>query len=241
MPRNSYTLLQDEWDEFRLTPEFLESDYMHGRDISWVAQVAPFIEEFSYPDSIVFDPFAGLGTTLLGAGILGRKSAGIELDPFRFGLLQKRIKAYGDRLKHVPRLYRGDAVSMDFPQDVDAVVTNFPYFHAGDGMGEHNLYGISIYDAFIRSIEEVIVKCERSLVPGGTIVSFCQNIRAENGEMIPQAYDICKLLQKYFRLKEERILLYVKKEAEEKGPSSLTNRAHEYVFIAEKRLVAPKR
>jgi DNA modification methylase len=43
--------------------------------------VARAIDASSNPGDLVLDPFAGSGTTILAAEQLGRKAAGIELDP----------------------------------------------------------------------------------------------------------------------------------------------------------------
>jgi adenine-specific DNA-methyltransferase len=45
-----------------------------------VPSLKPVIEAFTEPDDIVLDPFAGAGSTLLAAKILGRRYIGIELD-----------------------------------------------------------------------------------------------------------------------------------------------------------------
>lgn len=232
---NSYRILEKEWDAFCLPASLTEADYMHGHDISWISQVAPFIEEFSKEGDCILDPFAGLGTTLLACGLLGRNSIGIELDETRFRHLQQRMDNFKDHLKSPPQLVHGDTLQADYPKDIDLVVTNFPYFHASEEKGRNNLYAISDYENYLQAIEQAIIKCEKALKEEGYIIVFTENIRRVNGEMIPQAYDICKLLQRHFILKDERILLYPKPSLPE-GDSTCTNRAHEYVFIAKKQV-----
>lgn len=232
---SSYRILEKEWDGFCMPDSLTEDDYMQGRDISWVSQVAPFIEEFSKEGDCVLDPFAGLGTTLLACGLLGRNSMGIELHESRFHLLQQRMAGFKDQLKSLPQLVQGDALQTDYPEDVDLVVTNFPYFHDSGKEDCDNFYAISAYESYLQVIEQSIIKCKKALKEEAYMIVFTENIRKVNGEMIPQAYDICKLLQRHFILKDERILLYPKPSVPE-GDSTCTNRAHEYVFIAKKRV-----
>jgi site-specific DNA-methyltransferase (adenine-specific) len=71
----------------------------NGESKKRIGRPAPFpktlpyrcIKLFSYQDDLVFDPFAGSGTTLLVAQNLGRKSIGVELDLNYFKLAQARI------------------------------------------------------------------------------------------------------------------------------------------------------
>ena len=51
-----------------------------------------FIEYFSKPGDLVFDPFIGSGTTALAAIEMGRKYCGTELDPEYYKLSLKRIE-----------------------------------------------------------------------------------------------------------------------------------------------------
>lgn len=234
MGKNSYIVLGKESDTFRLEPEFLRDDYMQCFDISWVSQVAPFIEEFSEEGDVIFDPFAGLGTTLLAAGMLGRKSIGIELDKSRFTLLKERMHKHRQSMLFMPVVCEGDALTISFPCDVDLLVTNFPYFHASAKNESTNIYNISDYANYLQTIEKIIQRCEGALRKDGYMIAFCENIRQPNGNIIPQAYDICKILQRYFHLKEERIVLYPKQSIAE-ADKTWTNRAHEYVFVAKKR------
>jgi DNA modification methylase len=51
----------------------------------------PLVETFSRPDSTVLDPFAGSGSSLLAAKMLGRAFVGIELDAKYHGIAARRL------------------------------------------------------------------------------------------------------------------------------------------------------
>ena len=57
-----------------------------------VSAIAPLIEDFSRPDDIVLDPFAGSGTTALAAKELGRRYIAIELDMRHAHTARERLK-----------------------------------------------------------------------------------------------------------------------------------------------------
>jgi len=71
----------------------------NGESKKRIGHPAPFPKElphrcikmFSYVDDLVFDPFAGSGTTLLVADILKRKTVGLELDEQYCELAKNRI------------------------------------------------------------------------------------------------------------------------------------------------------
>jgi len=71
----------------------------NGESKKRIGHPAPFPKElphrcikmFSYVDDLVFDPFAGSGTTLLVAEILKRKTIGLELDENYCELAKNRI------------------------------------------------------------------------------------------------------------------------------------------------------
>lgn len=232
--RNSFYYIKKE--ELRETEEEIRKDFMQCRDISYLSQVMPLIEEFTEEGDTVLEPFCGMGTTVIGAGLLGRKSIGIELEPERFSLLTEHIKRYEPQLKCLPEIICGDSLTVDFPENVDAVITNVPYYGVGfkRNLAGRNFYDVADYTEYLGMIESVLKRCSMSLKRKGYIVLFCENIRNLNGDMIPQAYDICKIMQKYFHIKDERIVLYEKDSIEE-SEIHLTNRAHEYVFIGKKK------
>ena len=54
--------------------------------------MAEFVDPFSEPNGLVFDPFAGSGTTVMAARQAARCAIGYELDPILFGLASERVE-----------------------------------------------------------------------------------------------------------------------------------------------------
>ena len=56
-----------------------------------LAMLSSLVERFTNPTELVFDPFAGGGTTLLAARNLGRKAIGVEIDEKYCELIANRL------------------------------------------------------------------------------------------------------------------------------------------------------
>lgn len=91
------------------------------------------ITMYSRPGDLIFDPFAGIGTTLIAAHGLDRPSVGIELNPRFVELANEWIDEERDLFsldRTAPTLYTEDARNMEQllePASVQASVTSPPY------------------------------------------------------------------------------------------------------------------
>ncbi|MHB1939056.1 MAG: DNA methyltransferase [Acidobacteriaceae bacterium] len=67
-----------------------------------VAVLAPLIQSFSLPRELVFDPFAGSGSTCAAALLTGRKYAGMEMDAEYFLAASQRLTRVQERIARRP-------------------------------------------------------------------------------------------------------------------------------------------
>lgn len=235
MNNNSYIYLKQELSECKITDsKIANSNNGEGDFSNWIAKIQPFIKQFCQDGDIILDPFAQQGSTLIAASILGFKSIGVESNLYNLDIIKARIKVYEELLRYIPEIINGDILSTPLPERADVVITTAPSFYSSKINEEVNISGSSEYTIYLNQIEQVIRKCEKVLSRQGYFILFTKNQTQANGNMIPQAFDIVKLIQKYFNLKEERIILFPTELNESLDPSA-TNNAHAYAFVGSKR------
>jgi DNA modification methylase len=76
-----------QWDYFADTKSLTKATF--SMDIPTKA-----IKILSYRNDIILDPFAGSGTTLVAAEILGRRWLGIELSPTYSDIIRTRVEYF---------------------------------------------------------------------------------------------------------------------------------------------------
>lgn len=240
MDSRSWMRLAAEPAAHRLPPALAARDPMGGRDIGWVTQMRPFVQHFSRPGEVVFDPFAGAGTTLLAARLEGRDALGCEVDAARVALIGERFAQLG---LAPPRVLPAscDTLAGDALPPFDLCLTSVPYFGCDWPGGEAaptQLYASDSYAAHLGGLRSVFHRVRERLREGGFCIAMAENLRL-GGRTLPLAFDLARLLGSLFVLQEERLIVY-----ERGAPQPLaafdarTDRSHEYALVCRKQRAA---
>ncbi|XBH20495.1 DNA methyltransferase [Jonesiaceae bacterium BS-20] len=139
------------------------------------ANVAHVIERCSQPGDLVFDPFAGFGTTIAQAVLLDRGALGIELLPERVDYLRSRVPQAqiieGDArelLRVIHKTERRSPASL-----VDLIVTAPPYMtfenHEADPLTAYEKND-GDYTRYLAELGLVAAQCAQVVKPGGYVV-----------------------------------------------------------------------
>lgn len=157
------------------------------------------IERCTAPGALVFDPFAGFGTTLERAVALGRTALGIELLPERVEQVRRRVPSAevieGDarELLRIVTAARGARVQ----GSVDLILTSPPYMtathHDADPLTAYTEEG-GDYRRYLDELGLVAAQCARLLTPGGFLVWNVANIHHE-GETTHLIEDCARVLE----------------------------------------------
>ena len=165
------------------------------------ALVDHIIERCSKPGDLVFDPFAGFGTTLERALALERRALGIELLPERAEYLQERIPG--------ARIVEGDARelhrisrSAELPHldaSVDLIVASPPYmtstFHDADPLTGYEKNN-GDYGRYLAELGLVAAQCTSIVVPGGFVVWNMADIH-HRGRTTHLIRDVARVLEQH--------------------------------------------
>lgn len=231
MEANSWLHLADEDQCHRLPDDLRARDPFLARDCGWVEQMRPLIRSLSAPGDRVLDPFCGFGTSLVAASLEGRVALGIEVLPERAQIARERLARLGFPAEGV--LTGGACQRLAELHDVDLIVTSLPYFGcAFDAGSDHSaqVYGARTYAEYLEQMRQLFAAFKPVLRSGAHVVAAIQNVEL-GPHLVPQAWDIARLLAERFTLREERMLVYDRPLRIDRA-ASRANRAHEYVLVA---------
>lgn len=131
-------------------------------------------------DGCLLDPFCGTGGILIEAGLIGVTVYGGDIEEKMVNGCQQNLEYYGIKNYHLFNVDIGE-LPLSLPQQVDAVVTDFPYGKATTTKGETLQ---SLYDRAFQSItsslkpdgKAVIGLPDRELIHHGKTYLHLENI-----------------------------------------------------------------
>ena len=161
------------------------------------------IDEYSTPGQVVVDPLAGIGTTVVEAGLLGRQAIGVELEARWVALAEENLDHMLDPDRRPSAEVRqGDARHLpallnDVAGRVDLIVTSPPYacdagvidkqaWLAGGRLCPPDTLNYSTDranlghargTAYAEAMAEIYAACHAVLRPGGRLVVVTKNTR----------------------------------------------------------------
>ena len=188
----------------------------------------------------ILDQFAGGGTSLVEAKLLGRNAIGADINPKAVDRCKEKIAfKYGDAKIEVRE---ADARKLNFVKDasVDFICTHPPYVDIikySDGIeGDFSLLD---YTSFLNAMEQAAEETFRILKKGNYFAFIIGDIR-QNGSVRPLGFDTMKIFEKAgFKLKEIIIKQQHNCKMTDKWEKISIDKnffllAHEYVFILKK-------
>lgn len=189
---------------FKLGNELVLPAQYQNDDVRFSDDLASFfINNFSRQEDVIFDPFAGFGTTLYISEKLGRKGYGMEYLPDRVDYIQSIIK-------NKENITCGNALDMDeinLPA-IDFSITSPPYM----SKNKHEEYPFAAYKVtgedyhqYLIDIERVYRHLQRKLKPNAYAVIEISNI-IKDGVLTTLAWDVANSVGKVLTLEKEIII-----------------------------------
>jgi DNA modification methylase len=169
------------------------------------ALVEHFINEFTAPGDVVFDPFCGFGTTMLVAERCGRDSYGIEYE-------LKRCEYVRSLVKHPERVIHGDSTKLSQIEvpPFDLCITSPPYMgkdHTEDPLKAYSTTGTG-YGDYLKTLQSIFAEVAAKLNPSGRAVIEVSNLKHEDGSITTLAWDIAHSLSEVMRFMGEVVVLW---------------------------------
>jgi DNA modification methylase len=223
--------------------------------------VTEFVSFFTKEEDIIFDPFLGTGSALVGAEEIKRKGLGIELNEKYSKIAKSRISEdqvviTGNSSEIETKLAKKIKIALKKlnRDEVDFIITSPPYWdmlrksrgniesaqkkHLKKGGDEYysddmnDLGNITDYETYLNDMTEIFRQSANLLKSKGYFVIVIQNIRVASGEMVPVAWDIARKFSKYLTLKQERLWLQNNKRLNCWGyPSTYVSNVHHHYCL----------
>jgi DNA modification methylase len=191
------------WLQFRRgNRTVLPSRFQHEDVRASENMLEHFIREYTTEGQIVFDPFAGFGTTLLVAEEMGRIGYGIEFSKPKADYVRGVIA-------HPHRLIEGDSrklLEYDLP-NFDLCLTSPPYTNEMDSENpfvDYRQKGFD-YPSYLMEMSNIFSQVAQKLNPSGHVVIEAANLKKQ-GHVTTLAWDIAHVIRKILHFEGETII-----------------------------------
>ena len=196
---------------------------------------------YSQERDLVLDQFAGGGTTLVEAKLLGRNIIGVDINPVALERCKEKTAFEWENGGQV-YIKQGDSRNLDFipNEGIDFIATHPPYaniINYSDGI-DGDLSNLDVKE-FLLQMEDVAKECFRVLKKD----KFCAILMGDTrkkGSVIPMSFEVMKIFESAgFKMKE----IIIKEQHNCKATGFWkTNSvkynflllAHEYLFVFRK-------
>ena len=163
-----------------------------------------WVNKLSEKGQVVFDPFAGFGTTLLVAEEMGRIGYGIEYSKAKADYVQKLL----ERPDH---LIHGDSrklIDYELPL-IDLCFTSPPYTNQNDTENpfvDYRQKGFD-YSSYLKEMGNIFSRIAQKMKPAGHLVIEASNLK-KNGQVTTLAWDIAHEVSQIFHFMGETVICW---------------------------------
>jgi hypothetical protein len=182
----------------RVLPAAFQQDNVRYTD----ALVAYFLREFTQEQQVVFDPFAGFGTTLIVAEALGRVAYGLEYDPQRVAYIQGQVQQPNN-------VIHGDArqlLSYGLPR-FHFSMTSPPYMQRAGTANPLTAYTTADgdYATYLQSLRSIYAQMAQLMQEDGHMVVEVANLKGDTG-ITTLAWDLADVLADVLQFEGEVVV-----------------------------------
>lgn len=183
----------------QLPAHFRRDDVSYSENL-----VEYFLDEFTTENDIVFDPFAGYGTTLLVAEAMHRIPYGIELKPERGRYIQSKLATGSNLIIGDARQLQTYALpSFDFS------ITSPPYMGHGDEEDPLTAYAKpgAGYQAYLQDIRQIYGQIKTLMKPSAKVVIEVVNLKRQEG-VTRLAWDMAEAVSQVLKFEGEVVVCW---------------------------------
>lgn len=166
------------------------------------ALVEHFLREWTRPGDVVFDPFAGFGTTLIVTEAMSRVPIGLEYDP-------ERVAYIRTQLRRSEAIMHGDArimSSYNLPS-LNLSITSPPYMQHDDPDDPLTAYTMPGrgYAAYLHDLQTIYSQMLSLMKPNARVIVEVSNLKGENG-VTTLAWDIARAISRVLHFEGEIVV-----------------------------------